>query len=182
MQSCKWFFRYRAKLKWLAGPEILVRVNYSSRSDRFKLNILFFGTDHFSIHSLRSLDQYRYRGIADGPWIWTEMTIIFHCRQNEQSTINRIDVVTSFKGQGNPVKKYAEANDMNCRDWITLNATNTPVKYDLGIVVSFGHLIPEQIINMFPLCVSYQNQLEASTAVYIMDCLFRFQGYDQCTC
>lgn len=83
--------------------------------------------------------------------------ILLNCdslRKCENSRINRVDVATSFRGKGNPVKQYAEKNCIECRDWLTLNTNGAKIKYDLGIVVSFGHLLPENIINMFPLYVS----------------------------
>lgn len=50
----------------------------------------------------------------------------------------------------NPVKKFAEENGMICYKWpITEDVIKK--KYDLGVVVSFGHLIPEEIIKAFPL-------------------------------
>lgn len=62
-------------------------------------------------------------------------------------------MITSFKAKGNPVKQYAEQNSIECRDWPSLISDGAKIKYDLGVVVSFGHLIPESIINMFPLYV-----------------------------
>lgn len=62
-------------------------------------------------------------------------------------------MVTLFKAKGNPVRMYAEQNrELECRDWLTfLSDSGNKIKYDLGIVVSFGHLIPENVINLFPL-------------------------------
>lgn len=51
------------------------------------------------------------------------------------------------------MKKYAENNGIICQDWLTLNINNDQFKYDLGVVVSFGYLLPENLINMFPLYV-----------------------------
>lgn len=61
--------------------------------------------------------------------------------------------MTSFKAKGNPVKVYAENHGLSCFDWPLPNFDGVNIKYDLGIVVSFGHLIPENTINMFPLYV-----------------------------
>lgn len=65
-------------------------------------------------------------------------------------------MATSYsKGKGNPVKQYAEQNGIDCCDWLELSSNSAKIKYDLGIVVSFGHLMPDSIINMFSLCVQY---------------------------
>lgn len=79
----------------------------------------------------------------------------FGNRKCANSNIQRLDVVTSFKANGNPVKKYTEQNrHLKCCDWHTfISDCSTNIKYDLGVVVSFGHLIPAHIINMFPLYV-----------------------------
>lgn len=58
--------------------------------------------------------------------------------------------MTSYRGKGNPVKNNAKKNGIKCMDWITLDLKCPKVKYDLGVSVSFGHLIPENITNMFP--------------------------------
>lgn len=60
------------------------------------------------------------------------------------------------------MKEYAEKNGIECDDWLTLKSNGAKIKYDLGVVVSFGHLIPENIINMFPQCV---NQFEHFTEI-----------------
>lgn len=57
--------------------------------------------------------------------------------------------MTSFKNPSNPVKKCADKQQIQCFDWPL--DTSICSKYDLGIVVSFGHLIPERIISAFPL-------------------------------
>ncbi|KAK2721778.1 hypothetical protein QYM36_003926 [Artemia franciscana] len=63
--------------------------------------------------------------------------------------ISRLDVVTSAKYTlSNPVAKIVNKEELQSREW--------PVKdlkaneYDVGVVVSFGHLIPSRIISMFP--------------------------------
>ncbi|XP_031633504.1 methionyl-tRNA formyltransferase, mitochondrial [Contarinia nasturtii] len=114
--------------KSLLSHNVLVRFK-SCAATNFKLNILFFGTDTFSLRSLISLEN---------------------STKSNKSKINRIDVVTSFRSKGNPVKKYADDHGMVCMDWATLKSNTNIIKHDLGVVVSFGHLIPENIINTFP--------------------------------
>lgn len=63
---------------------------------------------------------------------------------------DRIDTVTPHTRNSNVVKKFSEANGLTCYKWpVSPNVIRW--KYDLGIVVSFGHLIPEEIIDAFPL-------------------------------
>lgn len=58
-------------------------------------------------------------------------------------------MVTSYKSQFNPVKKYADKEKIKCFDWpIPITEVEN---YDIGVVVSFGHLIPEAHILALPL-------------------------------
>ncbi|KAL5288911.1 MTFMT family protein [Megaselia abdita] len=88
-----------------------------------KLKILFFGTDNFSLPSLQKL--------------------------HKSSSTSSLSVVTSFKSPANPVKCYAEKESLTLHSW-PLKDTEV-YQHDLGVVVSFGHLIPEKIISSFPL-------------------------------
>lgn len=63
---------------------------------------------------------------------------------------DRIDTATPHTSKSNVVRKFSEANGLKCHKWpVSPNVIRS--KYDLGIVVSFGHLIPEEIIDAFPL-------------------------------
>lgn len=48
----------------------------------------------------------------------------------------------------NPVRNFATKNALFVHNW-PLNIIKKD--FDVGLVVSFGHLIPEDIINSFPL-------------------------------
>lgn len=61
--------------------------------------------------------------------------------------------MTSFKAYGNPIKKFANQNSLKCFGWPITDFDVKENHYDLGVVVSFGHLIPESIIKAFPLLV-----------------------------
>lgn len=75
------------------------------------------------------------------------MNMKFHRKSN--GTVRKLGIVTSFKSSSNPVKKYASAENLECFDWpVSIDVCK---KYDLGVVVSFGYLIPESIISSMPL-------------------------------
>jgi methionyl-tRNA formyltransferase len=59
-------------------------------------------------------------------------------------------VVTSFKAKKNPIKSYSFENQLLLFDWNEIRGFGLPNEYDLGLVVSFGHLIPATIIDLFP--------------------------------
>uniref|UniRef100_A0A182MFD1 Methionyl-tRNA formyltransferase, mitochondrial n=1 Tax=Anopheles culicifacies TaxID=139723 RepID=A0A182MFD1_9DIPT len=91
-----------------------------------RLKVLFFGTDHFSLPSLK----------------------IIHTNLINNGRVERLEVVTSFKAAKNPVKQYSRIEGIPMHDWPSFSRT-TAGSFDLGVVVSFGHLIPESLINSF---------------------------------
>lgn len=65
---------------------------------------------------------------------------------------SRIEVVTSFKATNNPIKEFAEKTRLPTHDWKEFSKDGNYQlckEFDIGLVVSFGHLIPENIINSF---------------------------------
>ncbi|XP_069690111.1 methionyl-tRNA formyltransferase, mitochondrial [Periplaneta americana] len=88
--------------------------------------VLFFGTDDFSIPSLSML----YKELE------------------KDKLIRRLAVVTSLKAKKNPVRDFAIANELTVFRW---PYHPIPGEYDIGLVASFGHLIPERVIESFPL-------------------------------
>ncbi|XP_076038681.1 methionyl-tRNA formyltransferase, mitochondrial isoform X1 [Oratosquilla oratoria] len=90
-------------------------------------NVLFFGTDNFAVASLKEL----------------------HSETLSGNLIQRLDVVTVRLKKIKPaVSSYCEKQGLNLELW----PVQVPHgKYDLGVVVSFGHLLPQAIIEAFPL-------------------------------
>uniref|UniRef100_T1IXA0 methionyl-tRNA formyltransferase n=1 Tax=Strigamia maritima TaxID=126957 RepID=T1IXA0_STRMM len=85
-------------------------------------NVLFFGTDDFSIETLKKLHS------------------------GKSQLVNSLEVVTSDK-RLKAVKKYALDHNLPLHNW----PIDVPKgKYDVGVVASFGHLIPETTISAFP--------------------------------
>lgn len=61
-------------------------------------------------------------------------------------------MVTSFKARNNPVKDYSEKDGIKVHDWINFkNDPHIKDNFDIGLVVSFGHMIPSTIIDAFHL-------------------------------
>lgn len=56
--------------------------------------------------------------------------------------------MTSAKAKLNPVRNYAKKENLILHGWPVTILEN---KFDIGIVVSFGHLIPSNIIEKFNL-------------------------------
>ncbi|XP_056648349.1 methionyl-tRNA formyltransferase, mitochondrial [Diorhabda sublineata] len=87
-------------------------------------SVLFFGTDQFSLYTLKSLNNL----------------------YSKSKLIKKLDVVTSFKQNANAIQIYAKKYNLPLYNW-----PNVPEEtvYDVGLVVSFGYLIPERIIKKF---------------------------------
>ncbi|PNF23984.1 hypothetical protein B7P43_G09285 [Cryptotermes secundus] len=88
--------------------------------------VLFFGTDDFSLPSLKML----FRELQDGGFV------------------KQLAVVTSLKAKKNPVRDFAVAAELAAFNW-PFHAV--PGDFDVGLVSSFGHLISKSIIESFPL-------------------------------
>lgn len=67
-------------------------------------------------------------------------------RQNK--VVGHLEIVTAYKGKENTFIRYATDNSIKIHLW----PPDTELKgFDIGIVVSFGHLIPAKVIQSFPL-------------------------------
>ncbi|XP_055586578.1 methionyl-tRNA formyltransferase, mitochondrial [Uranotaenia lowii] len=120
LNMCRHVFEYRRKL---------IQCRYaSSRAEKNQLRILFFGTDSFSLPSLKIINENRKSGLS----------------------VSDLEVVTSFKAKKNPLKEYTKQERLALHDW-PLRRTDLSRYFDLGVVVSFGHLIPEPLISAFRL-------------------------------
>ncbi|KAI5753197.1 hypothetical protein M8J77_024525 [Diaphorina citri] len=116
----------------VADVSRITRAHYSCQSKKNKLEapwrILFFGTDEFSVKSLELL-----------------------CAKYRTNTlISKLEVVSSKEGKHSPVIQFAQDEKLTLYRW-PMDPDLIKDNYDIGMVVSFGHLIPSKIINAFPL-------------------------------
>lgn len=113
---------------------ILQRPFHTQHQQQRHYKVLFFGSDHFSVPSLAAL-------LAQ--------------RADHSHPIQEVSVVTSFAGTDNAVRKYLKtasaAADTPTHSWPLHDSVALCSRFDVGVVVSFGHLIPEPIIEAFPL-------------------------------
>uniref|UniRef100_D3TQJ7 Methionyl-tRNA formyltransferase, mitochondrial n=1 Tax=Glossina morsitans morsitans TaxID=37546 RepID=D3TQJ7_GLOMM len=111
---------YKYKRKFLSFR------NYGIKTNNAEIKLLFFGTDNFSLPTLKILHKNcNCRGHGD------------------------LGVVTSFKNPANCVREYAQQHNLLLYKWPV--SPSDCMLYDIGIVVSFGHLIPTSVIQAFPL-------------------------------
>ncbi|GFS04593.1 methionyl-tRNA formyltransferase, mitochondrial [Elysia marginata] len=90
--------------------------------------VLFFGTDEFSLPTLQALNENRMFA------------------PNESKLVETLHIAHPWMKKASPVMKYATLNDLNGYNW--------PIKrldseYDIGVLASFGHLIPSRLVNAF---------------------------------
>lgn len=91
-------------------------------------SILFFGSDLFSKSCLKALHANQVA--CDG-----------------EKVVDRLEVVCLPEKRNKlPVKQYAQQQNIPVYTWPQLPVAN----YDIGVVVSFGKLIPKRVIQMFP--------------------------------
>ncbi|XP_018427747.1 PREDICTED: methionyl-tRNA formyltransferase, mitochondrial [Nanorana parkeri] len=91
-------------------------------------NVMFFGTDHFALESLKFLHRYS---------------------KTEEALVGRLEVVSlpSSLPKGFPVTNYANDQGLPVHKWPDTGQCN---KFDVGVVASFGRLLSEDLIVKFP--------------------------------
>lgn len=106
------------------------------------LNILFFGSDEFSMHSLKALESLRKTSSLIGklqlvtrPPKW--------CGRHK-SILKRSPIVEASHVLGLPLPLSCETN----QDWIQLSEIVRNESYNMIIAVSFGKLIPKELLTL----------------------------------
>ncbi|KAM5169992.1 methionyl-tRNA formyltransferase, mitochondrial [Mantella aurantiaca] len=91
-------------------------------------NVMFFGTDHFSLESLKILHRYS---------------------KTEEALVGRLEVVSLPSSLPNelPVSNYANDKGLPMHKWPDTGQCH---KFDVGVVASFGRLLSENLILKFP--------------------------------
>ncbi|XP_062845797.1 methionyl-tRNA formyltransferase, mitochondrial [Trichomycterus rosablanca] len=87
--------------------------------------ILFFGSDDFAVESLKRLHASRANGT--------------------ESVVDLLEVVTLSRSV--PVRKFAEQHELRVHEWPNVDLSR---QFDVGVVVSFGCLLQENLINKLP--------------------------------
>jgi methionyl-tRNA formyltransferase len=95
------------------------------------LNVAFFGSDLFSMHILEHL----YR-------LFT----------SDKSRIKHLEVVTTVS-TSNTIIRSAEKLQLTTHIWPNTDSliSKSSTQFDLGILASFGQLLPKRLIESFPL-------------------------------
>jgi len=107
-----------------------------SQGKKFKL--LFFGNDEISLPSLEKL----YENSIKSESLIDKLTVITTPNDNKKSTQG---IFHKYLQMRNINKIYLDKKDLN-KSWESLNKTIKNDKYDLGLIASFGNMIPKEII------------------------------------
>merc|ERR1719481_957443 len=98
-------------------------------TDPKKLRVMFFGTDSFAVESLSKIyEEYK----------------------SEPGCVSRLEVTClEMKSLVPAVNKFAKKNNLNIHVWPP-DLDHIKKNFDLGVVASFGKLIPAKVIQSFP--------------------------------
>ncbi|XP_069543685.1 methionyl-tRNA formyltransferase, mitochondrial [Brachyistius frenatus] len=122
LKICSRFQHRCTRTTWRSDTDRSLRRLGSTSGPPWRL--LFFGTDQFAVESLKLLTSSRSSG--DG-------------------IVETLEVVTLSSDV--PVKKFAQRNRLPLHSW---PPDDVDGRFDVGVVVSFGCLLPERLINKFP--------------------------------
>ncbi|XP_043934604.1 methionyl-tRNA formyltransferase, mitochondrial isoform X2 [Protopterus annectens] len=90
--------------------------------------VMFFGTDDFAVESLKALNEFS---------------------KTTGALVEKLEVVTlpAAMPKELPVRKYAKQHKIVVHEWPSVGTCD---QFDVGVVVSFGRLLPEDLILQFP--------------------------------
>ncbi|XP_050343932.1 methionyl-tRNA formyltransferase, mitochondrial [Nymphalis io] len=112
-------------------PKLFIKEKYyyfHKIHSRTYYNVLFFGSDLISLKSLQKVNQFK----------------------KSENLIKQLDLVTANSSKSKTIiEKYAHTENIQLLQWPNLNIINN--EYDIGIIVAFGHLIKDDVLNKFPL-------------------------------
>ncbi|QLG73325.1 hypothetical protein HG535_0E04090 [Zygotorulaspora mrakii] len=104
------------------------------------LNILFFGSDEFSMHSFRALDSLRKTSTMIGKLQLVSRPAKWCGRQKSQ--LKYPPIVTANQKLGSPLPLSCETS----QDWANLRDIVENDNYNMIVAVSFGKLISQELL------------------------------------
>lgn len=121
--------------------------NRRTLSSDSKLNVVFFGTDLFSIKILTGLNQLYRDKILNQINVVTSASV----SKKPLGADKNLDL-SNFRG--NQIIDFCRRNQIKFFNWNEIKEEKSREKlftgFHVGIVASFGHLIPSNLILSFP--------------------------------
>ncbi|CAG5118427.1 unnamed protein product [Candidula unifasciata] len=93
--------------------------------------VLFFGTDEFSLGTLKALHENSLLQASD------------------KRVVDTLHIAHPWTKKPTPVTRYATLCDILGHEWPNVELGKRH-HYDVGVLASFGHLIPKRIVEAFP--------------------------------
>lgn len=141
-------FKHKMKYMILIRPYsfLVTSNNNNNKSNAVQnLRVVFFGSDRFSIRILRALKQ-----LVDEKKI-AEISVVTSIKSSTTSS--------SSSSAENQVYDMCRKENINFKLWSNISSNQEYLKlfkrFDIGVVASFGHLIPSNLINLFPQYIVY---------------------------
>jgi len=119
-----------------------------------KLKVVFFGTDLLSIHILKGLQTLLNKRVIHEINVITSASLkpshqTKYLQQNKQKKSD--DLAINYRG--NQIIEFCDKNKIKYHVWSSIKSEdvlNELKTFDVGVVASFGHLIPGDLIKLFP--------------------------------
>lgn len=122
----------------------LSRVNDITKGNDSKLKVVFFGTDLLSIQILSGLNSLLLKNVIGEIKVITSVSLPVNDKKKE--SLNGFDNLV-----GNQIINYCESNSLKYNVWSDIKSNTEMLStYDVGVVASFGHLLPGKLIEKFP--------------------------------
>lgn len=118
-----------------------------------KLKVAFFGTDLLSIKILTGLHSLTKDNIIQEVCVVTSASAKKSSKKFDQANNNKASLdLANFRG--NQIIDYCARNNISYHTWSNIDQNNEYLDLlkscDVGVVASFGHLIPSKLIELFP--------------------------------
>jgi len=130
------------QVRRLLNKDLLCKRNFcelNQKEKKPKFNVLFFGNDEISLPSLDKLIQISKN--INSPI--EKLTVVTTPNDNKKSTQG---IFHKFLNSKEITKIYLDKKNLNI-SWIDLEKTIKEEKYNIGLIASFGQMIPKEIIS-----------------------------------
>lgn len=139
-------------IKRIITKEKCKYLRYYSNRNSYKL--LFFGSDSIAFSSFKKVNEFRYLQenplLSQTAFLLRKLICIFHLLRKAGNIIDCLDlVITDNAKNKSEIEKYAQAENITTKLW-PLQCLQAK-EYDLGLIVAFGHLIKDDLLDKFPL-------------------------------
>ncbi len=123
-------------------------------NEKKKLKVVFFGTDLLSIHILKGLQTLLNERVIQEINVITSAAFKPHQENKVLQKRNQKNVDNlAANYRGNQIIEFCLKNRIKYHVWSSIKGENDFDEFktfDIGVVASFGHLIPADLIGMFP--------------------------------